>query len=107
MMRLFSAVRRRLALKLFLSYLVIISVGVLVLAATATFSAPNVLENHMAQMAMLGGSPAMLEDLRSNFVAGINEVMAVAAAAAVIAAVLVSAFTAHRIVEPLHAVITA
>ncbi|MCL4507716.1 MAG: ATP-binding protein [Chloroflexi bacterium] len=106
-MSLFSAVRRRLAWKLFLSYLVIISVGVLVLAATSLISAPNVLEYHMAQMAMMGSSPALLADLRSNFVTAINEVMAVAAGAAFIAAVLVSLFTAQRIVEPLRAVIAA
>ena len=106
-MNVINTMRRRLVWKLFLSYLIIISVGVLVLAATSALSAPTVLENHMAQMSMMSGGAAMQADLRNNFVAGINEVMAVAAAAAFVVAVLLSVFTAQRIVGPLRAVTTA
>jgi histidine kinase len=97
--------RQRLVWKLFLSYLVIIAVGVVVLALTATLSAPAVLDQHMTGMqSMMGGTGmGMMDDLRKNFIAMLNDVLAVAALVSVIAAVALSIFTARRIVRPLRA----
>ncbi|MCL5999604.1 MAG: cell wall metabolism sensor histidine kinase WalK [Chloroflexi bacterium] len=102
-MKRFTPFRQRLAWKLFLSYLVIIVVGVTVLAVTAVLNAPTALDRHMADMQSMMGGTAMMGDLRDNFVVAVNEVLAVAAAAAVIAAVIVSIFTARRIVGPVRA----
>ena len=53
-------IRRHLSLKLFLSYLVIIVVGVAVLATAAELAVPTAFERHMAAMAeMMGGTSIM------------------------------------------------
>jgi len=100
--------RQRLGWKLFLSYLIIIMVGVVVLAGTAEFHAPAALDRHIARMeALLGDNPALVADLDENFHAAVNEILVVAALAAFLAAVAVSVFTARRIVGPLQAMMKA
>jgi histidine kinase len=101
-MKLFTLLRQRLVWKLFLSYLVIIFVGVSILGVTATLNAPTALDRHMATMQSMMDSAVLVDDLRSNFAAAINEVLLVAAGASVIAAIVVSLFTARRIVGPLR-----
>jgi len=49
-MKLLQTLQQRLGWKLFLSYLVIILVGVVVMAGTAEFHAPAVLDRHVARM---------------------------------------------------------
>jgi hypothetical protein len=53
--------RQRLGIKLFLSYLVIILIGVVVLAASAELVIPTAFENHMSHM-MEGSMMAMMGD---------------------------------------------
>jgi signal transduction histidine kinase len=110
--KLLEAIRRRLAVKLFLSYLVIILVGVVVLAVTADLHAPAALDRHAAHMqAMMGQEMGMMADpsttlsvnLQRSFSSAVAEVLLVAAAAAFVAAVIVSSFTARRIVQPIQA----
>ena len=98
-----NALRRRLVWKLFLSYLVIVAVGFVVLALTATLNAPTALDRHMAGMQTMVGGGGMMADLRDNLVETINEVLIVAAATSLAAAVAVSLFTARRIVQPVRA----
>lgn len=104
-MKLLDAIRQRLAVKLFLSYLVIILVGVVVLAVTADLHAPAALDRHAAHMqAMMGQSMGMMAaDLQGSFSSAVAEVLLVATAAAFVAAVIVSSFTARRIVRPIQA----
>ena len=83
--------RQRLSWKLFLSYLVIIVVGVVVLAGTVWFHAPAALARHIARMeALVGYDPALAADLHASFRAAVNEILVVAALAAFLAAVVVS-----------------
>jgi histidine kinase len=92
-------IRRRLGWKLFLSYLVILVVGVVVLAGTAQLHMPAALARHIARMeALLGYDPALVADLHSSFQEAVNEILAVATVVAFLAAVAVSTFTARRIV---------
>jgi signal transduction histidine kinase len=103
-MKLLETLQQRLGWKLFLSYLVIIVVGVVVLAGTAEFHAPAALARHIARMeALLGDNPSLVADLDANFHAAVNEILIVAVPAAFLAAVVVSIFTARRIVGPLQA----
>ena len=52
-----KSIRRRLGWKLFLSYLIIIVVGVVSLAGAAELHTPAALDRHMAQMqAAMGGA---------------------------------------------------
>jgi len=107
-MRIRTALHQRLSWKLFLSHLVIVAVGVVVLASTAEFHAPAALARHIARMQeVLGDDPALAADLHENFMAAVNEVLAVAAMMATLAALLVSMFTAHRIVQPVRAMMEA
>ena len=107
-MKLLQTLRQRLGGKLFLSYLVIILVGGVVLAGTAEFLAPTALARHIARMeALLGYDPALAADLDQSFHAAINEILTVAAVAAFAAAVAVSTFTTRRIVGPVRSMMQA
>jgi len=102
-MNLLNTLRQRLGWKLFLSNLVIVLVGVIVLAGTAKLHAPTALSRHTARMqALLGNDPALTADLHDNFMAAVNEILAVAALAALLAAALISSFVARRIVGPVR-----
>jgi signal transduction histidine kinase len=102
-MRLLSIIRERLGLKLFLSYLVIIVVGSVVLIGTAEFQTPVALTRHIARMqAVLGDDPGLVEDLHENFDAAITEILVVATIVALLAAIIVSIYTARRIVGPIQ-----
>ena len=100
-----KTIRQRLGWKLFLSYLIIIVVGVVSLGLAAELHAPTALARHMAHMQASMGSTmgGMMEDLTVNFRRAINEVLAVAAAAALVSAVVVSLFITRRIVQPIQA----
>lgn len=98
-----NIIRRHLGWKLFLSYLVVIVVGVVSLALTAELQTPAAIDRHMAQMAtMMGGSTGMIIDLTESFSRAVNEVLLVAASLAFVTAVLVSTFVTRRIVKPVQ-----
>jgi signal transduction histidine kinase len=98
-------IRRRLGRKLFLSYLVIIMVGVVSLMITAQFHTPTALERHVASMteALNEDMDDMIVDLTASFGRAVNEILVVAAAMAAVTAVLVSTFVTRRIVHPIQA----
>jgi len=99
-----NTLRRHLGWKLFLSYLIVIVVGVVSLALTAELQTPAAIDRHMAQMAtMMGGSTGMMTDLTESFSRAVNEVLLVAASLAFVTAVLVSTFVTRRIVKPVQA----
>ena len=98
-----NSIRRHLGWKLFLSYLVVIVVGVVSLALTAELQTPAAIDRHMAQMATMMGGTGMMTDLTESFSRAVNEVLLVAASLAVVTAVLVSTFVTRRIVKPVQA----
>jgi signal transduction histidine kinase len=99
-----SHLRRRLAWKLFLSYLIVIVVGVIVLATAAELSIPDAFNRHLAMMgAMMGSGQGMNLDLLAGFRAALNESLAVAALAATAVAVLVSVLVSRQVVAPVRA----
>ena len=102
-------IRRHLSLKLFLSYLVIIVVGVAVLATAAELAVPTAFERHMAAMAeMMGGMSMMLEmDFFSSFRNAVTEAVLLAGSAAFVAAVLLSILVSRRVVLPVQEMQTA
>lgn len=105
-MSLMRHLRRSLGWKLFLSYLLVVLITVVVLVGTANFHTSTALNRHIVEMqeALLHGVHAA-EDLDTSLHAAINEIIAVAAFVAILAAVIVSAFTVRRIVTPLQAMI--
>jgi signal transduction histidine kinase len=99
-----SYLRRHLSWKLFLSYLVVILVGIVVLATAAEFVAPSAFQRHIAAMAaLMGGSSAELRaNLFSNFQRAVNESLSLSTLAAFLVAVVVSIFVSRRIVTPVR-----
>lgn len=107
-MNVFAAIRQRLGWKLGLSYLIVIAVAVLVMASAAQFHTTEALNHHMATMqALAGNDPAMQEALETTFHAAVNEILVVAAVAAILAAFTVSLFTTRRIVGPIRQMLSA
>jgi histidine kinase len=103
------SIRRRLSWKLFLSYLVIIVVGVAVLATTTELVVPPTFQRHMAAMAsMMGGMGHGLEaTFSANFSQAVKESLALAALASSLAAVAASLLVSRRVVVPVRAMQTA
>ena len=104
-----SLIRRRLSWKLFLSYLIVILVGMVILASAAEFVVPSAFERHMAAMAALMGGQAvdMGEDLFTNFRRAVNEALTLSTLAAFLAALAVSVFVSRRIVTPVREMVIA
>ena len=104
-----SLIRRRLSWKLFLSYLVIVVVGMVVLASAVEFAVPTAFERHMAAMtAMMGGASQELEEsFFVNFRNAVTEALTLAAVAAFLAAVALSLLISRRVVLPVQEMMTA
>ncbi|MGD2205481.1 MAG: ATP-binding protein [Anaerolineae bacterium] len=102
-------IRRHLSWKLFLSYLVVILVGIIVLASAAEFAVPTAFDRHMSAMAdMMGGRMmGMGADLYANFRSAVMEALVVAGIAAFLAAMAVSLFVSRRVVLPVQEMMAA
>jgi len=102
-------IRRHLTWKLFLSYLVVIVVGVGVLASTTQLVVPPAFQRHMASMAsMMGGMGSSQETTYfANFRRAVNESLALAALASFLAAVAASLLVSWRVVVPVRAMLAA
>jgi len=98
-----SVLQRSLGAKLFLSYLIVILVGVIVLAGAVQVQTPVAIQRHIERMeTQLGANPGLAQDLRYNSTAAINEITLTAATVALVMALAVSLFTARRIIMPIH-----
>jgi len=112
-MTLLSFVRSRLGWKLFLSYLVVILVGVIVLASSVELFIPSAFDRHMSSMGpmmetMMSASQGSVNtDLFASFRAGVNEALTLAALAAFVVAVLVSVFVSKQVVAPVREMMAA
>ena len=103
-------IRTHLAWKVFISYVLVILVGVAVLATAASISAPSAFDRHLASMSsmmsgsgMMGGSPLPLQnDLYAGYQAAIIEALSLAAIAALSAAVFASYFISRQVVGPVQ-----
>ncbi|HET7088591.1 MAG TPA: ATP-binding protein [Anaerolineae bacterium] len=104
-----SHIRRHLGWKIFLSYLIVIVVGVAVLATAANFAAPGAFQRHIAGMdsMMMGGQMMDMGDLLADFRGAVSEALTLAALAALIGAVAVSLFVSRQVVAPVRAMTAA
>ena len=101
--------RTHMVWKVFLSYVVVVLVGSIVLATATSLSIPSAFDRHMSGMsAMMSGNSAIgsaqyLEtELFSNYQAAVSDALTLAAAAALIAAVLASYFISRQVVGPVQ-----
>jgi signal transduction histidine kinase len=111
-------IRTHLAWKVFLSYVVVVLVGVIVLATATSLSVPAAFDRHMVGMsAMMSGNRMTMPpvpgvdvsnvqplemELFSNYQAAVTEALSLAAAAALTAAVLASIFISRQVVGPVQ-----
>lgn len=98
--------RRSLGWKLFISYLVVIAVGLVTLTLAAESVVPTAFNRHMAGMQMMMGGQmgmqTMADDLFTNFRAAFTEALVWATGLATVSAVVVSIFVARRVVTPVR-----
>ncbi len=100
-------VRQHLSWKIFLSYLIVIVVGVSVLATAANFAAPGAFERHIATMGSMMGGSMNMSDLSNNFRDALREALTLAGLAALAVALIVSVFVSRQIVAPVRAMMLA
>lgn len=110
-MNILRAVRRRLGWKIFLSYLIVVGVGVVVLAMAAELAVPTSFDRHLAGMESMMGEAGMSAggemSLFANFQAAVSEALFLAAAAALLAAVVLSLLVSRRVVDPVRGMMAA
>ena len=110
-----SYLRRHLGWKIFISYLIVIFVGMIILATAAEFVVPSAFDRHMASMSsmmmgMMGNNPMGADlnaDLFESFRAAVTEALTLAGIAATLAAVAVSVFVSRQVVAPVRAMMVA
>ena len=103
-------IRRRLRLKLFLSYLAVVLVGAVVLIAAMEFAVPSAFSRHLATMEtfegadhmVLDGSERMLDDLFVHFRTAVTEATLLALTAATLIAIAISALISRRVIAPVR-----
>lgn len=98
--------RRSLSRKLLISYLVVISVGIITLAVAAESVIPTTFNRHMLDMQRVMGDQmgmhSMADDLFINFRMAFTEALLWAAGLAAVSAVIVSIFVSRRVVTPVR-----
>jgi signal transduction histidine kinase len=103
--------RMSLARKLFLSYLLVIIVGMVTLFLVSEGIAPTIIDQHMAQM--MGGSGVGMmgayteASLRSAFQASLTQALLVAGGAAALVAVIASLFISRQVARPIRRMVGA
>jgi len=108
-----SYIRSHLGVKLFLSYIIVIMVGVIALATTVEFTAPTAFDRHLAAMSammsnMMAESTLSLEqDLFQNYRAAVTESLSIATVIAAAVAALVSFLISRQVVAPVRNMMTA
>ncbi len=102
-------IRRHLRWKLFLSYMVVILIGTVVVASAAEFAVPAAFERHMAAMAssMSADSEQLELDLYANFHQATTEALGLAMLVAFVAALVLSLFISRRVVLPVQEMMAA
>lgn len=103
----------KLSRKLFLSYLLVVLVGLLVLVISTAYVAPITFAEQMGHMGAGGQQHGMMQErlsdintqVEATFRAAINDALLRAGIAAIVAAVLVSWFVSQQIVHPLQALV--
>lgn len=98
-----KAIRRYLGFRIFLSYLIVISIEVIVLLTAAEFAVPSAFERHLVAMNNLKSGATNLEaDLFYNFRAAVTEALALATVVSAGAAVFLSLFVSRQVVAPIR-----
>ena len=99
---------RHLGFKIFLSYLIVILIGVVVLAVTVELAVPRAFERHMgAGRGLMGGQGQMGRVMFEDFRSAVTEALSLSMVAAFLAAVVISAFVSRQVVAPVQSMLKA
>ena len=99
-------IQRKLGRKLFLSYLVVVLIGTVVLAVMSQLSAPSAFDRHLAAMAQMMGGTRMMGgqmmqvDLYSSFRHALRDALVYAVTIATAVAIVVSWLISRQILTP-------
>jgi len=100
-------IRTHIAWKVFLSYLLVVFIGVIVLITAASLSVPAAFERHIVSMNaimtngnMTGNNQQMVSELFSQYKKAVFEAVTYATLASLVAAVLASFFISRQVVTP-------
>ena len=103
-----NQIRRHLGWKLFLSYLLVLIIGVVVLDVTAELQMLATLTRGVSQLRELQVSnPGLVAELQAHLQGAVHNQLAVGTLAGLVAAIIASAFTARRILRPIQAIMRA
>lgn len=103
----FRFIRTHLAWKVFLTYVVVIMVGMVVLMTATSLSVPAAFDRHMAGMnammsGAMGNTDSMEMELFTNYQAAVTDALSLATLTALIAAILASYFISRQVVGPVQ-----
>ena len=103
-MRFLTLIQRRLGWKLFLSYVLVLIIGVVVLDVTAELQTPKVLARNITTLqAMQVDNPGLVADLEAHLQQAVHDQLVVATLVSIVAAIVASIFTTRRILLPIQA----
>lgn len=103
-MRILAAIGNRLGWKIFLSYLLVLVIGVIVLDVTAELETPGLLTRNVTHLQILqNADPDVEAELARNLQRAVHQQLVVGTLAGVVAAIAASAFTTQRILRPIQA----
>ncbi len=104
-----SFIRKHLSWKLFVSYVIVIIIGVVVLATATSVSIPTAFSRHMSGMSAMmlnnptmGSTQSMETKLFVNYKAAVTEALSLATIIALLAAVVASFLISRQVVEPIQ-----
>ena len=105
-----NTIRRHIGWKIFISYLVVLLVGVIVLISATEFVVPTAFDRHLSAMNEMmmginsgtGSGTALEQDLFTNFRNAVNAALGPATVAAFVAAIAVSIFVSRQVVAPIQ-----
>ncbi len=108
-------IRRHLGWKLFISYLIVIVVGAIVVTSAAELAIPRSFDRHMASMGSMmnrmmvesGTGIDLNADLFDNFRAAVKESLWLATLSSFIVAIVVSLLVSRRVVAPIREMMSA
>ncbi len=102
-MKIIAQFQAHLGWRLFLSYLLILLIGVVVLDTVAELQAPaGLARNSQLLQSLEASNPGMLAVLEANFQAIVHEHLLIASVISILAAIAASLFITRRIVDPIR-----
>jgi signal transduction histidine kinase len=101
-------VRNHLAVKLFLSYLLVLVIGMAVLWVGTRVALPRAFQRHLGPMAgVTGRGESQRQQLYADFQAGVSDAMLWAGAAAFVSASIISLLVSRQVVSPVQQMMVA